>query len=264
MTEVAILTPDPADATYAARLARRAGPAVGGRWPRRASRRRRRPWTDHVERRRRPRRLSAGPAADGLGLPPRPWALVAGLRGLGRAGAPLANPAAVLALELRQALPGPAGRPGRGHPADLWADDVTQSDVEAAFAPFGGEPVVVKPTVSGGAWRTLAAGEPDEPLTDAPEGPAMIQPYPADHRHARARLSLLFFGGELQPRRQQAPGARGDFRIQVQYGGRLPAAGPSRPPRARWRWPNGRWPRSTSRCCTPASTWSATRRAAGC
>jgi glutathione synthase/RimK-type ligase-like ATP-grasp enzyme len=93
---------------------------------------------------------------------------------------------------------------------------VTEADVEAAFAAFGAGELVIKPTVSGGAWKTLRLKR-GEALTDAPEGAAMIQPYlPAIA--SEGETSLLFFGGKFSHAVNKTPVA-GDFRIQVQFGG---------------------------------------------
>ena len=89
-----------------------------------------------------------------------------------------------------------------------------------AFDRFGGDMVIVKPRVSGGAWKTLRLSR-EEALADAPEGPAMIQPY-LPSIETEGETSLLFFGGRLSHVVNKRP-VSGDFRIQTQFGGQYRA-----------------------------------------
>ena len=106
-------------------------------------------------------------------------------------------------------------------PPTIWTDHASPAVVEAAFAATGAEQLIVKPTVSGGAWRTLkvAAGDLlEQVLADAPVGGAMIQPFLPTIGTA-GETSLLFFGGELSHVVNKRPAHADEFRIQVQYGG---------------------------------------------
>jgi len=136
------------------------------------------------------------------------------------AGVPLANPASVLAWNSDKAYLRLLEAAGVAIPPTTWSDGVTPDEVEAAFDRFGTDALIVKPTVSGGAWKTLKVGR-GQPLVDAPEGSAMIQPFLPDLATA-GELSLLFFGGRLSHAvmKRAAPG---DFRIQSQFGGRYEA-----------------------------------------
>jgi glutathione synthase/RimK-type ligase-like ATP-grasp enzyme len=133
-----------------------------------------------------------------------------------KAGVRLMNPATVLAWNSDKAYLGRLADKGVASPETLWIDGVTQADVETAFDRLDAETVIVKPRVSGGAWKTLRLNRGD-PLEGAPEGPAMIQPYlPAIE--SEGETSLLFFGGRLSHAVNKRPVA-GEFRIQVQFGG---------------------------------------------
>jgi glutathione synthase/RimK-type ligase-like ATP-grasp enzyme len=134
----------------------------------------------------------------------------------GRAGVRIANPAPVLSWNSDKSYLRRLEAAGVPIPPTLWTDGVTEDEVRAAFDRFGTETLVVKPTVSGGAWKTARLARGDA-LTDAPDGPAMIQPFLPD-LVANGELSLLFFGGRFSHAVMKRARA-GDFRVQVQYGG---------------------------------------------
>lgn len=90
-----------------------------------------------------------------------------------------------------------------------------------ARAAFGAEELVVKPRISGGAWRThrVAAADPAPLVPDA-----MIQPFlPAVA--GEGELSLIHFAGRFSHgiRKVAAPG---DFRVQRELGGVFSALSP--------------------------------------
>lgn len=215
MTRIAVLTPDPADLSYASQwpgvrdrlaiaLALEGIEAVAT------------PWTDHIS-------DAAGLSDFPLILPMIVWGYHRDHRRWLKACAtwttadlPLANPASVLAWNSdKRYLARLAGR-GVPLPETVWSDGVTDDTVAAAFASTGADKLIVKPTVSGGAWKTLRLS-PGETLADAPEGPAMIQPYLPTIETA-GELSLLFFDGVFSHAVNKRP-VGGDFRIQVQFGG---------------------------------------------
>ena len=214
MTEIAVLTPDPADLSYASHwpgVLERLGAALEGVGVSATPL----PWTGQIED---ASRLKAFP----LVLPVVVWGYhrdharwIAACEAWAAAGAPLANPASVLRWNSDKRYLGRLAERGVPIPETIWLDRPTVADVEAALDRFG--EVVVKPVVSGGAWRTqrIRAGDV---VADLPEAPSMIQPFlPAIE--AEGELSLLYFGGRLSHavRKTAAPG---DFRIQVQFGGR--------------------------------------------
>jgi len=134
----------------------------------------------------------------------------------GEAGVRIANPASVLGWNSDKSYLRRLEAAGIAIPPTAWSDQVTQGEVDAAFDRFGTDTLVVKPTVSGGAWKTVKISR-GETLTDAPDGPAMIQPF-LPELVADGELSLLFFGGTLSHAVIKTAKA-GDFRIQSQYGG---------------------------------------------
>lgn len=222
MTQIAVLTPDPADPSYAGQwpgvLERLAGCLAQEGLQAVAS-----PWTDHVE------------TAEGL----KPYPLVLPLicwgyhRNHGRwmqacatwaeAGLPIANPAAVLAWNSDKAYLRRLADAGVAIPPTIWTDRAADEQVQAAFDAFGTDTLIVKPTVSGGAWKTLRLSR-GEALVDAPEGAAMIQPYLATIE-TEGETSMLFFGGRFSHAVNKRP-VPGDFRIQVQFGGRYSTVTP--------------------------------------
>jgi glutathione synthase/RimK-type ligase-like ATP-grasp enzyme len=144
------------------------------------------------------------------------------------AGVPMANPPAVLARNSdKRYLAGLAAQ-GVAIPPTTWSDRITRSQLEAMFESTGADRLIVKPTVSGGAWRTRSLRREDA-SGDLPEGDMMIQPY-LPTIETEGETSLLFFGGRLSHVVNKRPVA-GDFRIQLQYGGRYTAV-PVAPPGA--------------------------------
>jgi hypothetical protein len=219
MTRIAVLTPDPADASYA------------GQWPGVLERLSEAlatvgitaeptPWTAHVE--------------DASGLTRFPLVLPLIVWGYHRdherwmracttwmgAGTRMLNPASVIAWNSDKAYLGGLAEKGVAIPETAWVEGVTQADVDAAFDRFGSEVLIVKPRVSGGAWKTLRLSR-GERLAGAPDGPAMIQPY-LPSIETEGETSLLFFGGQLSHVVNKRPVA-GEFRIQVQFGGQYVA-----------------------------------------
>lgn len=215
MTRIAVLTPDPADLSYASqwpgvrdRLA--AALALEGIEAVATS------WTDHVT-------DAAGLAGFPLILPMIVWGYHRDHRRWLQACAtwtaadlPLANPAAVLAWNSDKTYLARLAERGVPTPETIWSDGVTADTVAAAFASTGADQLIVKPTVSGGAWRTLRLS-PGQPIGEAPEGSAMIQPY-LPTIETLGETSLLFFDGVFSHAVNKRP-VGGEFRIQVQFGG---------------------------------------------
>lgn len=215
MTEIAVLTPDPSDPSFAGqwpgvleRLAEALATAGLTAVPT--------PWTDHV--------------ADAEGLMRFPLVLPLIAWGYHRdharwmqacatwaaAGVRMLNPPSVLAWNSDKSYLGRLADQGVAIPDTVWTDSPTQADADAAFDRFGTDRIVVKPRVSGGAYKTLRLSRGDR-MEDAPEGPAMIQPY-LPTIESEGETSLLFFGGRLSHVVGKRP-VPGEFRVQVQYGG---------------------------------------------
>ena len=105
---------------------------------------------------------------------------------------------------------------------------LAHAELRDALAAQAGRHVVVKPSVSGGAWRTLrgTVGNPafDQGVAALPPGDYLLQPFvPAVVDEGE--WSLLFFGGEYSHAVVKRP-ARGDYRVQHEHGGRTEAAEP--------------------------------------
>ena len=215
MTQIAVLTPDPSDRTYI------------GRWPEVLERLKATlestgatvsptPWTDHVE-------DASGLAACDLILPVIAWGYhrdharwLKACATWTQAGLPVANPASVLGWNSDKTYLARLADKGVPIPPTRWSDGLTQAQVDAAFAETGAPVLIVKPTVSAGAFRTLRLSRGDA-LIDAPEGAAMIQPY-LKSIETEGETSLLFFGGRFSHAVNKRP-VPGDFRIQMQFGG---------------------------------------------
>ncbi|WP_292047454.1 MULTISPECIES: ATP-grasp domain-containing protein [unclassified Brevundimonas] len=215
MTQIAVLTPDPSDRSYI------------GRWPEVLARLKATlettgarvvatPWTDHVDH-------AAGLADHDLILPVIAWGYhrdhdrwLAGCETWTRAGLTMDNPADVLRWNSDKAYLARLADKGVPTPPTRWTDGVTQDQVDAVFAETGAPVLIVKPTVSAGAFRTLRLS-PGEALIEAPEGASMIQPY-LKSIETEGETSLLFFGGRFSHAVNKRP-VPGDFRIQMQFGG---------------------------------------------
>lgn len=148
-----------------------------------------------------------------------------------QAGVAMANPAGVLAWNSDKRYLATLADRGVAVPATQWTSMPTRERLERAFAETGAEALIVKPSVSGGAWKTLRVHR-DDPLdaviADAAPGIEMlIQPY-LPTIASEGETSLLFFGGRLSHAVNKRPVA-GDFRVQEQFGGqyRVLAAPPA-------------------------------------
>lgn len=215
MTQIAVLTPDPSDRSYI------------GRWPEVLERLKATiestgatviatPWTDHID-------DASGLAACDLIMPVIAWGYhrdharwLEACATWTQAGLPVANPAEVLRWNSDKAYLARLGAKGVPIPATRWTDGVNQDQVNAAFAETGAPVLIVKPTVSAGAFRTLRLSRGDA-LIDAPQGAAMIQPY-LKSIETEGETSLLFFGSRFSHAVNKRP-VPGDFRIQMQFGG---------------------------------------------
>jgi hypothetical protein len=215
MTEVAILTPDPADASYAdlwQSVLERLRAALAGAGVEATPT----PWTAHVEDCSELKRFS-------LILPLLVWGYhydhdrwLQACRTWELAALSLANPAAVLAWNSDKRYLEQLAQRGVSIPHTTWTEGVTDAQLDAVFATTGAEQLIVKPTVSGGAWKTLRLRRGDV-LDEAPAGAAMIQPY-LPTIEIEGETSMLFFGGRLSHIVNKRP-VDGEFRVQVQYGG---------------------------------------------
>jgi glutathione synthase/RimK-type ligase-like ATP-grasp enzyme len=222
MAHITVLTPDPSDPSYA------------GQWPEVLARLDRTlangghrltptPWTDHIA-------TADGLMAADLVLPVIAWGYhrrhadwLTATRTWAEAGVRMANPPSVLGWNSDKAYLNRLAEAGVPIPPTIWTDGVTQARVDDAFARLGTDRIVVKPKVSAGAFQTLRLS-PGEALIQPPTGPAMIQPY-LPTIETEGETSLLFFGGRFSHAVNKRP-VPGDFRIQVQFGGKYRSVEP--------------------------------------
>ena len=224
MTQIAVLTPDPADSSYRGQwpgvLERLQGALATAGITARPT-----PWTDHIE-------DASGLIDFPLVLPVIAWGYhrdherwLQACATWAASGVKLANPAEVLRWNSDKTYLARLAERGVAIPPTIWTDGVTPAVVAASFETTGAQQLVVKPTVSGGAWRTVRVAVGDlleEALREAPEGGAMIQPY-LPTIETEGETSLLFFGGRLSHVVNKRPGHAGEFRIQTQFGGQYRA-----------------------------------------
>lgn len=215
MTEIAVLTPDAADPSYAGqwpgvleRLAEALATAGLTAVPT--------AWTDHVG-------DASALTRFPLVLPLIAWGYhrdhdrwMQACATWAAEGVRMLNPPSVLGWNSDKSYLGRLADEGVAIPETLWVDSPTQTDADAAFGRLGTDQIVVKPRVSGGAYRTLRLSR-GERMEGAPEGPAMIQPC-LPTIGTEGETSLLFFGGQLSHVVNKRP-VPGEFRVQVQYGG---------------------------------------------
>ncbi len=215
MTEVAILTPDPAETEYTElwqRVLARLRDALAGAGIAATPT----PWTAHVD-----------DARELLGfarvLPLLVWGYhrdhARWLRACGtwrREAVPLCNSAEVLAWNSDKRYLMRLAEQGVAVPFTSCAERIARADLDAAFDATGAEELIVKPAVSGGAWKTqrMRRGEAAEDAS----GTMLIQPYLPTIESA-GETSLLYFGGRLSHVVNKRPPS-GEFRVQEQYGGR--------------------------------------------
>ncbi len=141
------------------------------------------------------------------------------------AGVRVANPASVLGWNSDKSYLGRLAEAGVPIAPTLWTEGATEAEVLAAFDRLETDLIVVKPTVSAGAYRTLklARGAAVD-AADLPTGAAMIQPY-LETIEIEGETSLLFFGGRFSHAVNKRP-VPGEFRIQVQFGGQYQSVEP--------------------------------------
>ncbi|WP_421861207.1 ATP-grasp domain-containing protein [Oceanicaulis sp.] len=100
----------------------------------------------------------------------------------------------------------------------LWADKADADAVQAGFDRFGGDKIVVKPLVGGGAWRQalIKKGEALPAADDLPLGACLIQPF-LPGVPEEGEYSMIFFGGRFSHALNKRPKS-GDYRVQSLYG----------------------------------------------
>ena len=222
MHRVAILTPDPAEADNAtlwpkvlARLQRALDGAGIDAVPT--------PWTVHVE------------SADGLRdfdrvLPLLAWGYhfhharwLQACATWGREGVRMSNPARVLAWNSDKRYLGRLAERGVAIPPTVFTDALSQEIVERAFDETGADELIVKPAVSGGAWKTRRIRR-GEAMAGEHGVEMLVQPY-MPTIESEGETSLLYFGGRFSHAVNKRP-VPGEFRIQEEFGGRYSLLSP--------------------------------------
>lgn len=133
-----------------------------------------------------------------------------------RAAVPVANPADVLSWNSDKRYLETLAARGVAIPATTFTDHVTPRQLDAAFDATGAEALIVKPAVSGGAWKTRCVRR-GEAVEDTAGTTMLIQPcLPAIV--TAGETSLLFFGGRLSHVVNKRP-ASNEFRVQEEFGG---------------------------------------------
>ncbi|MFT3896709.1 MAG: hypothetical protein QM719_03295 [Thermomonas sp.] len=222
MHRVAILVPDPAEADNATlwpKVLARLQSALDGAGIETVPT----PWTAHVE-------SAAGLREFGRVLPLLAWGYhfqhARWLRGCAtweREGMPVSNPARVLAWNSDKRYLGELAERGVAIPPTVFTDALSQEIVERAFDETGAGELIVKPAVSGGAWKTQRLRRGD--TVDAAPGTTMlVQPY-LPTIESEGETSLLYFGGRFSHAVNKRP-VPGEFRIQEEFGGRYAPVDP--------------------------------------
>lgn len=141
------------------------------------------------------------------------------------AGVTLANPAEVVRWNADKLYLKELAERGAATIPTLWPEAPDAAEVEAAFARFGCDRVVVKRRVGAGAIGQECFERGAVPTSWRMDQPAMIQPFlPAIQ--SEGELSFIFIAGELSHAlvKRAAPG---DYRIQSLYGGQETALDPA-------------------------------------
>ena len=141
-----------------------------------------------------------------------------------RQGLLIQNPPSVLRWNVDKIYLDRLRQGGAPTPPTVWVERGDAEAVRRAREQIGWTDVVLKPRRSGGAYRThrLMA---DDPLDfEAIEAPAMIQPY-FPGVGAEGEVSLIFFEGRFSHAIRKVA-AKGDFRVQPDWGGHVTRAEP--------------------------------------
>lgn len=131
--------------------------------------------------------------------------------------APLINPVHLLRWNTDKTYLSALAEVGVPIAPTVFTDTLDQATLDKAFASFVCERMVVKPAISAGSYHTYLLSRGDA-APDVP-GLVMLQPY-LDAVQGEGELSLFYFGGALSHAvRKVAVG--GDFRVQPQFGGHV-------------------------------------------
>lgn len=132
-------------------------------------------------------------------------------------GIPIVNPPALIRWNFRKTYLDELARRGVRIPETVWLAPGQSADVAELCRARGWRATVIKPLISASAYRTERRRE------GTVHGPAMIQEY-LDAIEIEGEWSLIYMGGRFSHAVRKRP-SRGDFRVQMEFGGAaLPAA----------------------------------------
>lgn len=134
----------------------------------------------------------------------------------GREGVPMSNPARVLAWNSDKRYLAQLAGHGVAIPPTTFTDALSQDVVEHLFVDTGAAELIVKPAVSGGAWKTRRLRRGDA-IDSAPGVPMLVQAFVPTIETA-GETSLLYFGGRFSHAVNKRP-LPGEFRVQEEFGG---------------------------------------------
>ncbi len=133
-------------------------------------------------------------------------------------GLPFANPVATLRWNTDKDYLLDLGGKGIAIVPTIESHALSAADLAQARATFGGGRLVVKPSISAGADGTHLLAEGDAVPFDVLEREMLIQPMMPGIQE-EGEFSLFLFNGHLSHAIVKRP-AKGDFRVQEQFGGR--------------------------------------------
>jgi glutathione synthase/RimK-type ligase-like ATP-grasp enzyme len=133
-----------------------------------------------------------------------------------REGVALHNPAQVLAWNTDKRYLQALADQGVAIPETVFTDQLSSALIERIFAETHADELIIKPAISGGAWKTRRLRRGDDVEENNGEW-MLIQPY-LPTIETEGETSLLYFGGRLSHAVNKRPVA-GEFRIQEEFGG---------------------------------------------
>lgn len=132
-------------------------------------------------------------------------------------GRPICNPVRVLRWNSDKSYLAELDAAGVATVPTLLSEASDQAALDQARSEFGADILVIKPPVSGGADGTFRLASSDPFPTSVSGKRMMIQPF-MPNIAAEGEYSLFYFGGNLSHSIIKHP-AKGDFRVQNQFGG---------------------------------------------
>ncbi len=130
---------------------------------------------------------------------------------------PIINPVSVLRWNGDKVYLAELAAAGIATVPTLQTQALCAEDLDAAYAAFATDLLVVKPAISAGAYGTYKLARKDTIPQLVMGKRMMIQPYLSNITE-EGEFSLFYFGGQFSHAVLKSP-ANGDFRVQDQFGG---------------------------------------------